>query len=254
MTKAPYRKLIPNIQQGTTFKIIGLGGVGGVVARYLAIFLAQHPVRLVLVDGDTFEPANASRMMFNQFGNKAEVIWEELIPHLRNSQANCICIDEYVTTENVGRLIQNKDIVILAVDNHTTRKLVNDHCASLQECVLISGGNDGMEEEENGKVHRGTFGNVQVFIRRNGMDASPQLTRYHPEIKEPADKHPDDISCAEMVVSVPQILFTNMMVATSILGTLWLYLSDGLHYSEVAFDLADAVMNPIPIQPPKLNE
>ena len=43
----------------TTIKIVGLGGVGSIVARYLAVFLAslEQPLRLVLIDGDTFEPS-----------------------------------------------------------------------------------------------------------------------------------------------------------------------------------------------------
>jgi len=33
-----------------------------------------------------------------------------------------------------------EDLVLLAVDNHATRKLVSDHCARLDNVCLISGG------------------------------------------------------------------------------------------------------------------
>jgi len=242
----------PKIPADLSVKIIGLGGVGGIVARYLAVFLAAHPTstRLVLIDGDAFEPSNATRMLFGQCGNKAAVLHAELLPRIEESQLTLVAIEEFVTPHNIDRLIREGEIVILAVDNHTTRKMVSDHCARLGNVCLISGGNDGVVSEPNGKVRRGTYGNVQVYRRCDGADATPSLSRYHPEIAEPTDHHPLEKNCTELVTSVPQILFTNMQVATSILGTLWLHLSENLHYSEVAFDLADALMRPVPLPAP----
>lgn len=245
--------LEPRIPPNLSVKVIGLGGVGGPVARYLAAFLAAQPVasRLVLIDGDVFEPSNASRMIFGNCGNKAAVLREELLPRVAESPLALLAIEEYVSAENIGRLVREDDVVILAVDNHATRKLVNDYCASqLVNVCLISGGNDGVGAAPGGRVHRGTYGNVQAFLRRNGVDASPSLARFHPEIAHPSDRHPSEKSCTEIVASVPQILFTNLLVATSILGSFWLHLCGKLHYSEVAFDLADAVMNPVPLPAP----
>jgi len=252
--KVPNKILVLKIQPGQTFKVIGLGGVGGIVARYLSVFLRDYPCRLVMIDGDDFEPKNASRMLFNGLGNKAAVIAHDITTNGGDSAGrnmSLLAINSYINKKNIKKLIQNGDILIMAVDNHTTRKLVNDYCAKLKNVVLISGGNDGMEEAD-GNVHRGTYGNVQVFIREKGKDRSPSLVKYHPEIADPKDKHPDEKSCGDLVVSVPQILFTNMQVAVSILNTVLLYLSGELHYSEVAFDVADAVMQPVPIPAPKL--
>jgi len=250
----PNRLLEPRIPSDLSVKVIGLGGVGGPAARYLAVFLAAQSVatRLVLIDGDSFEPSNASRMIFGNCGNKAAVLHEELLPRVAESSLTLLAIEEYVTAENITQMIQENDVVILAVDNHATRKLVNDHCARLHNACLISGGNDGVSAPPGGRVHRGTYGNVQIYLRRDGQDASPSLARYHPEIAQPSDKHPLDKSCTDLVVSVPQILFTNLLVATSILGSFWLHLCGELHYSEAAFDLADAVMQPVPLPAPKL--
>jgi len=41
------------------------------------------------------------------------------------------------------------------------------------------------------------------------------------------------------------MLFANLQTAAAILNTLWLCLCDGLHYSEVCFDIADALMRPV---------
>lgn len=238
--------LRPDFPDDASIKLIGLGGVGGIVASYLSLFLASlgRGARLVLIDGDAFEPANASRMFFGACGNKAAVTQDQLLPCFEDSNLSIIAIEEFVTTDNIDRLIHPGDTVILAVDNHATRKLVNDFCAGLNDVCLISGGNDGIEETSSGKTLRGTYGNVQAYLRRNGEDASPSLTRFHPEIAQPADALPTDKSCTELITSVPQILFTNLAVASAILNTFWLHGCGALHYAELSFDIADGVMRP----------
>jgi hypothetical protein len=250
MNRSP---LQPSLPDNATVKIIGLGGVGSIVARYLAAFLASldRVVRLVLLDGDEFEHNNRTRMIFGSCGNKAAVTHDELAPRFAESSLSIIAIEEFVSPENISRLIRPGDIILLTVDNHATRKLVSDHCATLTDVCLISGGNDGVEKDATGKLRRGTYGNVQVYLRRADADASPSLTRYHPEIAQPSDKLPTDKSCTELITSVPQILFTNLTVATCMLNTLLLHLSDALHYSELAFDIADGLMRPAPLPAPK---
>src|SRR5262245_6835904 len=207
----PDRVLEPRLDRVGSVKLIGLGGIGGIVARYGAMFLASldRAVRLVLIDGDAFELSNASRMYFSGHGNKAEVTRADLLPRFAESPLTLVAVPEYVTPENLDRLVREGDLVILCVDRHASRKLVNDHCAKLRDVVLISGGNDGVGPDATGKHLRGTFGNVQVYVRRHGEDASPSLTRFHPEIAQPGDKLPTDLSCTELIASVPQLLFTN---------------------------------------------
>ena len=232
--------LKPKLPKNPRVVIIGLGGVGSIVARYGSIFLAslQQNAMLFLVDGDKFEPSNATRMMFSRCGKKAKVTHKELRRRLIESKIATVSIDEYVTTDNLNRLIKDRDIVILCVDNHATRKLVNDHCAKLKNICLISGGNDGVGKDSSGTVRRGTFGNVQIYIRKGGKDITPSLSAYHPEIANPKDKPPNELSCTELVVSKPQILFSNLAVASAMLNTLLLYLSDQLPYSELGFDIS----------------
>ncbi len=251
----PDSVLVPRLPDELVVKVIGLGGVGGIATRYLATFLGTLAVdsRLVLIDGDSFEPANASRMLFSTCGNKAVVTRQDLLPRFLNSRLSLVAVAEYVTPANLPRLVRSGDHVILAVDNHATRKLVGDHCAGLDDVCLISGGNDGVEPAtDGGRARRGTFGNVQAYLRRGGADLSPSLTRFHPEIAQPADKHPGDLSCTELISSVPQVLFANLTVAAAILNTFWLHCCGALHYPELVFDIAGGIMRPIawPMPPP----
>lgn len=247
-----HEPLIPRLPGPLSVKIIGLGGVGSIVARYSALFLASLEVeaQLVLVDGDAFEPANASRMFFFRPGNKADSSRDDLVHLLGDSPLMLASVPEYISTDNIDRLIRERDTVLLAVDNHATRKLVSDFCVShRQEVCLISGGNDGVGRDGAGRMLRGTYGNCQIFVRSSGMDATPSLTRYHPEIEHPADHLPSEAGCAELMASVPQILFANLTVAAAILNTFWLHLCQATHYAELCFDIADGLMRPVPLAP-----
>ena len=245
--------LKPKLTKCCNVTIIGLGGVGSIVARYGSIFLAslQENVVLTLVDGDKFEPSNASRMLFGRCGYKASVVLQELLKRFRHSRLSLYAFCEYVMprTEdkcgNIYALIKDRDIVILCVDNHATRKLVNDHCAKLKNICLISGGNDGVGKDSSGTVRRGTFGNVQIYLRKHGKDLTPSLSAYHPEIANPKDKSPNELSCTELVVSKPQILFSNLAVASAMLNTLLLHLSGQLPYSEIGFDISQGRAWPV---------
>lgn len=238
--------LTPALADGATVKIVGLGGVGSIVARYGALFLASlaGSHRLVLIDGDEFELKNTSRMHFARPGNKAEVVRDELLEAITDTNLTLAAVPEYVHGESIGRLVQEKDIVLLAVDNHATRRCVSDFCATLADTCLISGGNDGVGEDAGGRSLRGTFGNVQIQLRRAGEELSAPLTRFHPEIADPADRMPTDLSCTELAQSVPQILFTNLAAASAILNAFWLHVCGGLHYDELCFDVAKGVMRP----------
>lgn len=240
-TKLP-NKLEPKIKDGQRITIIGLGGVGEKVARNAALFLAASnvPVTLTLVDGDNFEPSNATRMSFKDFGNKAEVVANELLPGFvaNDTKLKVETIPEYVMPSNLGKIIHDGDIVMLCLDNHASRKLVSDWCSVMENVTVISGGCDGVTDTE-----RGTYGNVQVYIRKDGQDVTEPLTLYHPEIQNPRDKPPNELSCTEKMVKTPQLLLSNIGVMYHMLSALVLHLSVSLHWSELAFDWADAKTN-----------
>jgi len=239
--------LAPTFPPGQTFKVIGLGGIGSIVARYGAAFLASllRGGRLVLIDGDVFEVKNSARMLFSSTGNKADVLRAELAPALERSELALESIPEYVTAASAARLIQEGDVVLLCVDNHATRRLVSRRISELRDALLISGGNDGVGPDSSGTHHQGTYGNVQIHVRADGHDLTPPLERFHPEIANPADRSPAELSCTALLESTPQLLFTNLAAASAILNALLLALSGALHYAELAFDVRTGRMRPV---------
>ena len=207
-------------------KAIGIGGIGCALLPCLCRYLqySGEPARLTLIDGDRFERSNAARQAFSDPGNKAEVKSRELA---REFEALAFrSRPEYVTEDNVGRLIGAGEVVFLMVDNHASRNLVSCHAASLADLTLISGGNDYED------------GNVQVYFRQGGQDLTPSLARYHPEIADPQDRNPAALSCEElMAAGAPQLLFANLMVASLMLNAFYALRQGRLNYSEVYLDI-----------------
>ena len=233
-------------------KVIGLGGIGAAVAQAMAQFLAYEGgvEALWLIDGDGYEERNRARVRFAEAGNKALVKARELGAGAGGGLA-VLGIPEYVTPRNAGRLLADGDVVFMAVDNHATRKLVSDRCRRLDDVVVISGGNDGIEAGR-----RGTFGNVQVYVRRGGREVTNALTRAHPEVARPADRRPDQPGCGALVAAAPQLLFTNLAVAAAMLGAFHAWRAGTLDYEELYLDIATGTMVPVkralpPSRPPE---
>jgi molybdopterin/thiamine biosynthesis adenylyltransferase len=214
-------------------KIIGLGGIGSsltsFVARYIS-FLNQDEHTIMLIDGDRYTENNASRQVFSSLGGKALITVERM-----NEEEYCgsniyfESVTEYITLDNIEFYIEDSDIILLAVDNHKTRKIVSDFCVGLNDITLISGGND-LED-----------GNVLVYIKRDGKEITPPITYLHPEIENPEDKLPTELSCKEQMVSEPQIFFANLEAAITMCTDLRLVLTiediTKFPYSETYFDI-----------------
>ena len=241
-TKPDDDTLVCRLGEGSKIKVIGLGGIGAIVVNYLSLFLHSLAItiRLVLVDGDEYQPQNIQRVAFSSLGNKAEVKTQEIARLLDPSQVSVIAISDYVGANNIDKLVRDGDHVFLCVDNHPTRKLVSDHCARLENVALFSGGNDGVDPPGE----RGTYGDVQIAIRTDGKDVTMPIGRFHPEIHNPKGLVPTKENCLQQALSTPQILFTNLGVASAMLGAFFTYTCGQLTYQEVKLDILDARMLP----------
>ena len=207
--------------------LVGLGGIGSQLlpslVRYLAIRPEPRPL-LVLVDGDAYEPGNRTRQVFPETAigtNKAEALAEVY----RGLTVQAVA--DYLTDENVATIIRDGDLVLLAVDNHWSRFLVDRHLAGLQEVTLISGGNDE------------TDGNVQLVRRREGQFVDGSLAEIHVEIGRATEaEFAARNGCERQAEERPQLVVTNLMVASAMLNCLWAVLERGsVSYSEVYLDV-----------------
>ncbi len=209
--------------------LIGLGGIGSQLLAPLVRYLAHRPgprPLLVLVDGDAYEPGNRSRQDFPDGAlgtNKAEALAQVV----RGSGLAIQAIPEFVRPDNVGLIVREGDVCLLAVDNHPTRAVVDRHVAGLTDVTLINGGNDE------------TDGNVQLVRRRDGSSVDGSLTEIHPEIgRAAAVEVMPGTGCAALAAERPQLVVTNLMVASAMLNCLWAVTEQGsVPYSEVYLDV-----------------
>ena len=213
--------------QSINIAIVGLGGVGSILAERLCRFLnfsQDYKSLILLVDGDKYEPKNYERQEFIGIGNKAETKAHELASRFPKIEFDVF--DAYINEDNIQDVISEDTVVFICVDNHKSRMVINNYCKTLNNVTIISGGNEL------------TDGNAQLYVRKGGKDLTPDLCAYHPEIANPEDKLPDEMSCEELSVSEPQLYFTNLGVATLMCWLFYNSVVKGQHErSEVYFDI-----------------
>ena len=207
--------------------IIGLGGVGSILAERLCRFLNYSrdlTADILLVDGDEYEQKNYERQEFTRMGNKADIKATEL--QMKFSELRFESYEAFLNETNIIEAIREGNIVFLCVDNHKSRMIISNYCKNLQDVTLISGGNEF------------TDGNVQIYVRKEGRDLTPDLCAYHPEIANPDDKLPEEMSCEELSNSDPQLYFTNLGVATLMCWSFYnVVVKEQYERSEVYFDM-----------------
>jgi molybdopterin/thiamine biosynthesis adenylyltransferase len=184
--------------------IIGLGGIGSNLCEPICKFLNYtdyaEDYSLIFIDGDSYEEGNKTRQYFedeNKNINKAFASAKTM--HFRYNQLKIKHEDIYINSQNIESVIDKSTpaIILSGVDNHKTRKLIQDHCNEMDNVLCISGGNDYYD------------GDIFVFAKKNNIQLAPTIYQNNPAIKNPKDRHPDEIGCEELVQSEPQLLFTN---------------------------------------------
>lgn len=220
------------MKQTRKIKVIGAGGIGGYLldplARYLS-YTGDH-CEVTVIDGDKFEERNRERQRYaHGLTNKAEAAVEDLREEF--PKVHFRAKTEYLTEDNVISAIREGDVVFMGVDNHATRKLVADRCKELDDILLISGGNGY------------TDGDVLVHWRKDGIDKTPPITDTAPEIKTPKDKNPglftdtDRQGCQAQAINNPQLLFTNLDIASCMLNCYYAYEQGRLNCKRVFSDI-----------------
>lgn len=205
--------------------VIGCGGI----FTQMMIPLTQYnkfkvKLPMLLVDGDEYEKKNSERQLFVDFNNKAKTSAEFLSNMFKLD--NIKHIQHFLTVSNISSIINNDDIVLLCVDNHKTRKLVDDHAKELRNVTVISGGNDYYD------------GNVMVFVRKDNVSFGKTFSQLHKEINNPTDKNPDEYSCTDLAVSSsPQFVVTNLNAGVIMLNELFNIIENKWFHNETYFDI-----------------
>lgn len=217
-------------------KIIGMGGTGThlveLLSRYLNYLNSSVPYNILIIDGKSFEERKKDRQVFEILGNKAHSKCSELSNKFPKITFNFY--PKYINEKNIETLIHEKDLVFVCVDNHKSRRLISKYCETLDNVVVIFGGNDIID------------GNIQLYLKIDGTEINNPITTFHPEIENPEGKSPEEMSCEELQISEPQLLFTNAMVALVMCCIYYnLMITDmDFNVTEVNFDISKLKMVP----------
>lgn len=227
--------------------LIGSGGTGGYALACLCRLLAGGDHTIHVYDGDRVETKNLKRQNFRVEDldlNKAQVLCDryakeifgcpKLIPHPDYLTGKEDLLAEILTSLETGESL----IILLAVDNIATRRMVND----LVENDLLGLGIpvialDSGNDNQGGQVI--LYANAPVIHQEpmgqpeQGM--LPTMLQYFPELDKIVDDNPGLVmNCADNAESEPQAMMANvrngellalitnrLLEAGSVPGNLW---------------------------------
>ena len=215
-----------------SYILIGAGGTGShFIAPALAYLDSYHrnagtEYQFVVIDGDNYDSGNLERQLFTPgfvSSNKAEAMAQMY------NRYPVIPVGRFIGKAELSEMFQDGDTVFIAADNHSIRALVQDRALELQDCVVINAGNE---------LHDG---NVQLWVRENGENATPKLTYMHPEITYIAadDRAPMTCQQAATLPGGGQLILANQQAASWMLAALWRYHTGAWRegWTELQFDL-----------------
>lgn len=253
-------------------KVVGVGGIGTWFVTAFANVLNVHAPEssLTLYDGDNFEPKNKERQHFDAYGNKAVSVAKSLreatdkifvtgypawivSDSAAEQEVDPEEAEQQITRIPASDLLEDGDVVILAVDNFAARKLIFDAAMDIDNIDIFSGGNGDLQAGD------ALFGSVYHFRRRDGKCVTAHPAYYHPEFENPADRNPGELSCAERakLEGGSQVVASNMTVAaiilakitTTILTTDQTQIDAAMAVGEIYFDWSVGLANNAQIWP-----
>ena len=107
--------------------VVGCGGLGGHIIDQLARIGVGS---IIVADGDVFDETNLNRQLLSSVPLLGVSKAKAAASHIArvNPEVSAEAVDTYVTAENVQQLIDGCDIVMDALDNIPTRRLLADAC------------------------------------------------------------------------------------------------------------------------------
>ncbi len=192
------------------YVIIGAGGTASHLMHALVQYVNATPESGVIHvwDADTVELRNLERQSFyeNEIGMHKAAAFARRWPNTVVSHL------QYVGADNIERVIQSGDTVLICADNMAIRRIINTRAKKLEDVTVINGGNEEFT------------GSVQLFERTNALNLTPPLDFASPEF-DPANDEVDrsTLSCAQIAVlpGGEQTIVANQTVAALMMAALW---------------------------------
>lgn len=211
------------LKEKLNIHVIGAGGTGGYCVEFLARLLAGGSHKIHVYDGDMVEIKNLKRQNFSKDDvdlNKAEALCKklsdmvldapELIPH-----PTYLTDEDSFLAEILLSLEPDESLIIVqAVDNVATRKLVNNVIMDkLVQNRILTVALDSGNDDQGGQVvlyANGGVRNVEPF-GKSQLGLLPTMLMVFPELNDVNDNNPGIVmDCAENAESKPQAMMANV--------------------------------------------
>jgi molybdopterin-synthase adenylyltransferase len=127
--------------KSSTALVTGVGGLGGTAALYLAV---AGIGKLILARGGELrlDDMNRQILMTDDWVGKPRVFKAEETLQAINPDVEIEAVCEYITPENVDRLVTSADIALDCAHNFTERDLLNQACVKWRKPMVEAAMND----------------------------------------------------------------------------------------------------------------
>ena len=213
-----------NIMHNQSISIIGVGGLGSVVAEHL-IHMGFHDLNLI--DPDVLEMSNMNRIVGAYYRDaqrklaKVDVVRKHLVNI--NPHATVSAYKKDVHDDEMESVLALSDWLIVATDNHSSRLRAQELSVKYYVPLLSVGVNisvqDNAIQDMSGEVITARVGDYLCLSCLNRINPT----------KVASEKHPDDIIRTELVrrgyvtgqdVKEPAVKTLNTFLATMAVDTL----------------------------------
>ncbi len=129
-----YERNIPSISQkeqemlaSSRVLVVGCGGLGGYLIEYLARLGVGH---ITAVDGDVFEITNLNRQLYSSPELLGKSKSAEAARRVQRISPNTqiTAVEDFFRSENADMLVSGQTLVMDALDNRSSRLLLEDVC------------------------------------------------------------------------------------------------------------------------------
>ncbi|MDA1616437.1 ThiF family adenylyltransferase [Bacillus cereus group sp. TH204-1LC] len=221
---------------------VGCGGNGGYITQRLAKLISSLTKNsshttfdYTLVDLDRVEEKNLQRQPFlprDLDKNKAKVLAERYgmsyqFPIYHREEyvesveelSNCFRSNQETYVLDSSRVLFR--VLIGAVDNHASRKIMHEYFLKDPNIIYIDCGVDGvlLEGTDEEKIRSGYAGHCVVGLHHNDTILAP-VAGVYPDILEDNESLLPSQSCGQNIVSQPQRMQSNEMAALITMGYL----------------------------------
>ncbi|MCM3358016.1 ThiF family adenylyltransferase [Psychrobacillus sp. MER TA 171] len=240
----PYKGVFYNILQ------IGSGGTGGYLAQHISqlIGVSKSQAKYVIADPDIIEEKNLGNQLFleEEVGLKKADVLAARYSHAYDLRIGTYSEKYIESTKDIENLFSSEyyqypynqmrvKILIGAVDNNYSRKIMHQYFMENKPCIYIDAGNeapkmpaDWMNRPKNEWTKNeieefnasGWTGQVVTGVNFNLFKQDP-VAKVFPDILEDTDElRPSELSCTDLTASEPQRLIVNKFAAMAITSIL----------------------------------